>query len=420
MSNNSVFNAAVCIMGILILTIHVINLLVKKEKRKDEYSLLNFFLFTILHFATYLTFTIVKLYYTSNAYILAFYTIFYIMNNMELFLLFRYMQHYVELESKLNKILTIVNICLFGIFVILDFVNIGTGIFFTANNGEYLRSSTMIISQGYQFIMFTVVFFVTILNKKLKIYEKIAFAVYCLLPLIAIVLQNIFKGYAIAYLSIIIAIEVLFLFSNVQRNMELSKQKQQNAEAQIKLMLSQIQPHFIYNSLSSISTLITIDPDKAQNALDDFTEYLRHNLSSLTETRMIPFSDELRHIRTYIHLEKVRFGKRVNVIYDIQVKDFEVPPLSIQPIVENAVKHGILKKIEGGTLTIKTYEDENSYYVEIIDDGIGFNIDNINFSENKHIGLKNIQYRLTHMCGAELKVNSEEGKGTDITVRFNK
>ena len=124
MSNNSVFNAAVCIMGILILTIHVINLLVKKEKRKDEYSLLNFFLFTIIHFATYLTFTIVKLYYTSNAYIIAFYTIFYIMNNMELFLLFRYMQHYVELEPKLNKILTIVNICLFGIFVILDFVNI--------------------------------------------------------------------------------------------------------------------------------------------------------------------------------------------------------------------------------------------------------------------------------------------------------
>ena len=281
MSNNSVFNAAVCIMGILILTIHVINLLVKKEKRKDEYSLINFFLFTIFHFATYLTFTIVKLYYTSNAYIIAFYTIFYIMNNMELFLLFRYMQHYVELEPKLNKILTIVNICLFGIFVILDFVNIGTGIFFTANNGEYLRSSTMIISQGYQFIMFTVVFFVTILNKKLKIYEKIAFAVYCLLPVIAIVLQNIFKGYAIAYLSIIIAIEVLFLFSNVQRNMELSKQKQQNAEAQIKLMLSQIQPHFIYNSLSSISTLITIDPDKAQNALDDFNAFnkFEHNYS---------------------------------------------------------------------------------------------------------------------------------------------
>ncbi len=420
MSGNSVFNATVCIFGILILAIHVINVFMKKEKRRDELYLLNFFIFTIIHFITYLTFTLIKLSYTSNDMIIGFYTLFYIMNNVELFLLFRYMQIYVVLKPKINKILSIVNISLFSIFVILDIVNAFTGIFFTADNGEYVRSKTMILSQGYQFVMFIIVFLVAILNKKLKVNDKIAFAVYCILPVIAIILQNIFKGYAIAYLSIIIAIEVLFLFSNVQRNIELSRQQEKNKEAQIKLMLSQIQPHFIYNSLSSISTLITINPEKAQSALDDFTEYLRHNLASLNETHLIPFSDELKHIKTYINLEKVRFGNRVKVIYDVKVKDFDVPPLTIQPIVENAVKHGISKKIQGGTLLLKTYEEENFYYVVIIDDGIGFNIRDIDFDEEQHIGLKNIEYRLKHMCNAELNIDSEEGKGTKVVVRFNK
>ena len=420
MSGNSVFNATVCIFGILILAIHVVNVFMKKEKRRDELYLLNFFIFTIIHFITYLTFTLIKVSYTSNDIIIGFYTLFYIMNNVELFLLFRYMQIYVVLKPKINKILSIVNISLFSIFVILDIVNAFTGIFFTADNGEYVRSKTMILSQGYQFVMFIIVFLVAILNKKLKVNEKIAFAVYCILPVIAIILQNIFKGYAIAYLSIIIAIEVLFLFSNVQRNIELSRQQEKNKEAQIKLLLSQIQPHFIYNSLSSISTLIPINPEKAQSALDDFTEYLRHNLASLNETHLIPFSDELEHIKTYINLEKVRFGNRVKVIYDVRVKDFDVPPLTIQPIVENAVKHGISKKIQGGTLLIKTYEEENFYYVVIIDDGIGFNIKDIDFDEEQHIGIKNIEYRLKHMCNAELNIDSEEGKGTKVVVRFNK
>ncbi|MCR4660650.1 MAG: histidine kinase, partial [Clostridia bacterium] len=316
-------------MGILILMIHIVNLLTKKAKRSDEKNLLIFFCFTVFHFATYLTFTHVKSTYTSNAYIIAFYTIFYIMNNIEVLLLFRYMRDYVDLSTKLEKILTIINCTVFAIFIVLDIVNIFTGIFFTAEEGVYLRSKTMIISQGYQFIMFVIIFLVTAFNKKLNIREKIAFALYCFLPLVAIILQNLFKGYAIAYASIIVSIEVLFFFVNVQKNVDLAKEEEKNKEAQIKIMLSQIQPHFIYNSLSSISTLITIDPEKAQKALDDFTEYLRRNLSSLTETKLIPFEDELKHIKTYVSLEKMRFGDRVDICYNIQTTDFSVPTLSL-------------------------------------------------------------------------------------------
>ena len=420
MSNNSVFNMSVCTIGIVIFLIHIINILIKRERRKDERALLDFLIFTSIHFATYLTFTAIKTVYTSNAYVIAFYTIFYIMNNLEVLLLFRYMLSYVDLETKTIRALSIINISLFFVYIALDIVNIFTGIFFTASGGEYLRAKTMIISQGYQLVMFVIVFVVTVFNKKLNLREKTAFGAYCVLPLIAIFLQNAFKGYAIAYLSIIFAVEVLFLFLNVQKNIALSREEEKNKEAQIKLMLSQIQPHFIYNSLSAISTLITIDPDKAQEALDRFTEYLRHNLSSLTATRLINFKDELKHIKTYIALEQMRFNNRINVIYDIQVDDFSIPPLCIQPLVENAIKHGILKKIEGGTLTISTYERNNYYVVDIKDDGVGFNMEDVDFESNKHVGLNNIRYRIDTMCHGDITVNSKIGEGTEVIVTFAK
>lgn len=420
MSNNSVFNSAVCIIGILIFTIHAVNLMIKKNKRNDEWVLLDFFVFTILHFATYFVFTLIKVHYTSNALIIGFYTTFYIMNNMEVFLLYRYANSYLGMRQKTEKRLYVFAYIAMFFFILLDIVNIFTGMFFTAIDGMYVRSNTMIFSQGYQFIMFALVMSVTVFNNKLSMREKAAFGFYCVLPLIAIILQNIFKGYAIAYASIIIAIEILFLFVNVDKNIVIAEEKEKNKETQIRMMLSQIQPHFIYNSLSSISVLIDIDPEKARDALDNFTEYLRHNLSSLTETKLIPFDDELKHIQSYVALEKMRFGERVNIEYDIQTTNFRVPPLSIQPIVENSIKHGILKKLEGGNLVLRAYEKADAYMVEIIDDGIGFNKESIDFSENKHIGLSNIKFRVEKTCGGEVTIHSEPEKGTHTTVMIPK
>ncbi len=420
MSPNVVFNVTVCIMGVAILLIHIINLLTKKNKREDENRLLLFLVFTAIHFATYLTFSLIKNSYTTDPFIIGFYTTFYIFNNIEVLLFFLYAIAYVEIKQPLRKIIVIVNISLFSIITILDVINIFTGMFFTSVDGVYLRSNTMIISQGYQFVLFAVVFFVMLFNKNLAIREKVSFASYCLLPLVAIVLQNVFKGYAIAYASIIVATEILFFSLNVRKNILLAEEKEKNKDAQIKIMMSQIQPHFIYNSLSSISTLITIDPEKAQNALDEFTEYLRRNLSSLTETRLIPFDDELRHIETFIALEKIRFNERIKVVYNIEATNFFVPPLSIQPIVENAIKHGILKKVEGGTLVFKTYEKEDAFVVEIIDDGVGFDMSNVDFKNNVHFGINNIKHRINNMCNGDIVINSEVDKGTRVVVTFFK
>ncbi len=419
-ANNIVFNATICILGIIIFAIHAVIILIKKGKKKDEKRLLDFLVLTIIHFSLYLIFTLLKSSYSSNGFITAFYTIFYILNNLEVFLLFRYVQSYVSLSDKTNKIMFLSNISLLCLFVFLDVINIFTGIFFTAENGVYTRSSTMIISQIYQFVLFVSIFFLIVLNKKLNVREKIAFSTYCLLPFVAIILQNFFMGYAIAYASIIVAVEILFAFLNIEKTLEITQQEEKIKEAQTKIMLSQIKPHFVYNSLSSISTLIEIDPKKAQSALDDFTEYLRRNLASLTETRLIPFEDELKHIKTYISLEKMRFGNKINVIYDIQTKDFSVPPLSVQPVVENAIKHGILRKIDGGTLIIKTRKKNFSFVVEVIDDGVGFFPGNVQDDENRHFGLNNIKYRIEKICDGHILVDSEPKKGTHVTITFYK
>ena len=419
MQNNVIFNITVCILGILIFLVHIINFIFKRNKRKDEKALFLFIAFTAFHFAIYLLYTFIHIKYTSDNFVKSFYKLFYIMNNLEVFFLFLYMLTYVRLKKDTKRILLIANLLLFSLMIIMDFLNIFTGIFFHAEDGVYIRSKTMIISQVYQFIMLTIVFFITIFNNKLNKREKAAFGIYCILPLVAILVQNRFKGYAIAYASIIIAVEILFFFINVEKNIELAREEEKNREAQIKLMLSQIQPHFIYNSLSSISTLIDINPARAQKALDDFTDYLRMNLASITETKLISFENELKHIKTYVELEKIRFGDRVNVIYDIGTTDFNVSPLSIQPIVENAIKHGILKKIDGGTVHIKTYENDTAYCIEVEDNGVGFNIKDLNYFNNKHFGINNIKYRIDKSNG-KFEIDSVINEGTKVKVTINK
>ena len=116
------------------------------------------------------------------------------------------------------------------------------------------------------------------------------------------------------------------------------------------------------------------------------------------------------------YIEKLRFGKKLNIVYDIQTENFVLPQLSIQPLAENAVKHGISKKRGGGTLTIATRETENSFEVIVSDDGKGFDVNEIKNDGRSHIGMDNVRRRLREMCGGEVKIESKIGEGTVATV----
>ena len=192
------------------------------------------------------------------------------------------------------------------------------------------------------------------------------------------------------------------------------------ADANMSIMLSQIQPHFLYNALNTIKYLVRRDTEMAEKAIVEFSLYLRGNMDSLTQKKPIPFRTELSHIRHYCEIEKMRFGQKLEIEYDIETDNFFVPTLSIQPLVENSIKHGVTKKPEGGTVIIHTYEDENNYYVRITDDGIGFDPAQPSSPNRSHVGFSNIKSRLETMLNASIEVKSVINEGTQTLITLPK
>ena len=198
------------------------------------------------------------------------------------------------------------------------------------------------------------------------------------------------------------------------------KLKEELEQSRIAVMLSQIQPHFLYNSLTSVMDLCDRNPKQAKAAIADFADYLRGNLSSLKTENLISFGTELEHIKKYLRLEKLRFQNELEIVYDIQSKDFMLPSLSVQPLVENAVKHGVGQKVGGGTVNIHTYETESDYVIRITDDGVGFEVGEYQDDESTHIGIENIKKRLDMMMNARLEIESKMGEGTIACILIPK
>jgi len=191
-------------------------------------------------------------------------------------------------------------------------------------------------------------------------------------------------------------------------------------ESQISIMLSQIQPHFLFNTLNSIYQLCETNPMRARSLVNSFSEYLRNNLSSLEEPGLISFETELAHVNTYLDIERVRFEDTLEIEYDIQCTDFTLPVLTVQPIVENAVKHGTSKKRGGGMVTISTREEQDFYIIEVSDTGCGFDPARPKEDGKRHVGIENVKQRLSNMCSGSLAIESVVGEGTRATIRIPK
>jgi len=201
-----------------------------------------------------------------------------------------------------------------------------------------------------------------------------------------------------------------------QASLKNKKLKAELEQSRIAIMLSQIQPHFLYNSLTSVMDLCDRNPKQAKAAIADFADYLRGNLSSLMTENLISFRTELEHIEKYLRLEKLRFEDELEVVYDIQTQDFMLPALSVQPLIENAVKHGVGQKIGGGTVIIHTYETENEYVIRITDDGVGFAEGEYTNNGGIHVGIENTKKRLDMMMNARLELESKKGEGTTSSI----
>lgn len=192
--------------------------------------------------------------------------------------------------------------------------------------------------------------------------------------------------------------------------------QQELKDRRVSVMMSQIRTHFIFNIMTIISGLCNSDPVKADNALILFARYLRKNIAIMDRDEPIFFSQELQHLEDYVSLEKMRFGDKIKFEKKLEVTDFKLPPLTIQPLVENAIKHGLLTPGKMGTVYLSTKAEEDEIKIIIEDDGIGFDTE----AQEKEdaVGIRNVRYRVENMVGGTLELSSVVGMGTKAEIRI--
>ena len=217
--------------------------------------------------------------------------------------------------------------------------------------------------------------------------------------------------YLLAPVSVMLLAMELMLF--VDQGKRYIKQKEEIADQKVSLAVLQMRPHFIYNTMMSIYYLIEQDTPKAQQVTLDFTNYLRKNFTAIAKEGTIPFTEELEHTKAYLAVEKVRFEKKLFVDFDTPYTSFRLPPLTLQPIVENAVKHGVDPDLDPLYITVRTREDKQGAEITVEDTGPGFS-----FTDNNepHIALGNIRERLDMMCKGTLTISEREDGGTVIRI----
>ena len=222
----------------------------------------------------------------------------------------------------------------------------------------------------------------------------------------------------LAMLSYILFTGAKMMFHYISQEKQLAEKERQLTENRISTMISQIRPHFIYNTLGSIEQLCELQPEAAAKLVHNFSCYLRGNFSELDNHAPVRLSKEIEHVRYYVSIEQVRFPD-LEILFDLQSGDFLLPALSVQPLVENAIKHGLMKLPEGGTVTISSCETDTHYCISVEDNGAGFDT-SVLLDERKHIGLRNIRGRVETMCGGTLTVESTPGIGTKVEISIPK
>lgn len=239
------------------------------------------------------------------------------------------------------------------------------------------------------------------------------------LIIIAIIMDSfvVTEDNRLTFLTIAVVSCTLFYYVWLHLKFAHEYEEKLRNQQRTKLMLSQINPHFMINSLGAIKELC--DSKEARVAVDQFARYLQGNMETLMRQDIISFKSELEHTKAYLALEQIRFEDALQIKYDITCSDFGISTLSLQPIVENAVRHGVRgSEKDVGTVIISTREFDDHYEIKVSDDGVGFDPDNIKPKNDgrEHIGIQNVRDRLKAVCNAEMIIESTPGEGTDVSI----
>ena len=319
-----------------------------------------------------------------------------------------------EERLKSNIFRAVIILC--GIyFILLGIAQFTTFFYYVTPDNHYIQGPWHSIFVLPVFVMMFINLF-AVIRRRNKFSRKyfVAFLIHLLPLYVSMFLSNIITenlmlvtlGLSISMLSLF----VIILYDQIEQYLG---QQREIANQRASIMVLQMRPHFIYNAMMSIYYLCAQNPQKAQEVTLDFTTYLRKNFTAIASEDIIPFSDELEHTKAYLAIEQVQFGDDLLVEYDISHENFRLPPLTLQPIVENAVKHGMDPEYAPLCISVKTRKTDFGSEIAIEDNGSGFDF---NAAEKPNSALKNIRQRLEMMCGGEITIRPREGGGTVVTV----
>ena len=242
---------------------------------------------------------------------------------------------------------------------------------------------------------------------------RLALSLFLAFPLLGMVVQIFYYGVLTTALGAMLGAMAMFVFILLDQMDSFIRQTEENAQKAFDIRILQMRPHFIYNAMTSIYYITEENPKKGLKAIRDFTIYLRKVFDSVTRREPVPFSEELEHTRAYLAVEQARFEDQLSVTFDTPHTEFRLPPLTLQPIVENAVKHGIDPEIERVSVVIRTRAVDGGSEIVVENDGADY-IPATDGGEG--VGLGSTRARVEGMCGGKLTIAPREGGGAVVTL----
>ena len=299
---------------------------------------------------------------------------------------------------------------------LLIFTQFSTEIYSISSKNVYQRGPwyfVLLVPPAAMMIMNCISLFFR--RKQLTKKQRAAFTVYLLIPLGCMLIQMFSYGLLMIVIGTSVSAMIMFVFILMDQVDHSIRQQKENAAQQASITVLQMRPHFIYNTLMSIYYLCKQDAEKAQQVILDFSSYLRKNFTAIAKADAIPFEEELEHTRAYLAVEQARFKDQLLVEFDTPFTDFRIPPLTLQPIVENAVKHGMDPELEPLFISISTRRQDGYAEITVDDSGPGYQPADDN---EPHIGLDNVRERLKMMCKGDLTISRRDCGGTIVTIRI--
>lgn len=248
---------------------------------------------------------------------------------------------------------------------------------------------------------------------RLSARQRLSLLLFLALPLLGMAIQIFYYGVLTTALGAILGAMAMFVFILLDQMDRFVRQTEENAQKELDIRILQMRPHFIYNAMTSIYYITEENPEKGLKVIRDFTIYLRRVFNSVTRREPVPFSEELEHTRAYLAVEQARFEDKLNVTFDTPHTDFRLPPLTLQPIVENAVKHGMDPEIDLLNIVIRTRSADGGNEIVVENDGADF----IPLTDGEEgVGLGVTRARVENMCGGRFTISPRNGGGTVVTL----